>query len=726
MTSADDKLKDLEREHVQNTGRGCPIRTGWGVRVENTDTTLKAGARGPTLVEDFHFREKISHFDHERIPERVVHARGNAAHGFFRVYESLERITKAGFLCDPSRRTPVFLRFSTVLGSRGSADTVRDVRGFAVRFYTPEGNFDMVGNNIPVFFIQDAMQFPDVIHAGKPEPHTEMPQAATAHDNFWDWIGLQSQAAHMAMWILSDRTVPRSLRMVEGFGVHTFVLVDARGRRRFVKFHWKPLLGAHSIPWDESQKLCGVDPDFHRRDLYEAIEAGNFPEWELAIQVVEEEDEHKFDFDILDATKIIPEDLVPLQRVGRLTLNRNPSNVFAETEQVAFCTQHVVPGIDQSDDPLLHGRNFSYQDTQLLRLGGPNFTQIPINRPLCPVFNNQRDGYSTHRIPTDSVNYFPNRFGAPSPTPAAQGGYAHYAEKVAGVKERARGPKFADHFSQAQLFYNSLSPLEKERLIDTASFELGHCSEDVVKQNMLKIFSQIDTQLTAKVAQNLGMDAPAPPAGWKNHGKTSKGLSLDEQPKGDITTLKVAILVSNGFDAEQVTSMTAVLKARGAVPNLVGTSGSVRSNAGVSTKVDFTFFACKSVQFDAVYIPGGEHASALAGNGTVLAFVNEAFKHLKAVCAIAEGINVLRKCAFDGVKLADNDGPVVDDDGVVTAGSVFEGKAKTAEGLVGGKLTGAVSGVATLVGVDAGAASAFVTAIGQYKFWARDVSKVPV
>ncbi|MEO6208092.1 MAG: catalase, partial [Candidatus Limnocylindrales bacterium] len=443
---------------------GTRLTTNQGVAISDDQNTLKAGDRGPSLLEDFHFREKITHFDHERIPERIVHARGAGAHGVFRVYESLERYTSAGFLTDPRRETPVFVRFSTVAGSRGSTDLARDVRGFAVKFYTEEGNFDLVGNNMPVFFIQDAIKFPDLIHAVKPEPHNEIPQAASAHDTFWDFISLMPESMHMVMWVMSDRAIPRSLRMMEGFGVHTFRLVDARGISRFVKFHWKPLLGVHSVAWDEAQQISGKDPDFHRRDLWEAIEGGDFPEWELGLQIVEEKDEFAFGFDLLDPTKLIPEELVPVQRVGRLTLNRNPDNFFAETEQVAMHIGNVVPGIDFSNDPLLQGRLFSYTDTQLIRLGGPNFHEIPINRPIAPAHNNQRDGHMRQDIDRGRVSYSPNSLGgdAPEQVAAAAGGFVTVPEPTVGIKIRARGSSFFDHYSQARMFFLSQSQPERQ------------------------------------------------------------------------------------------------------------------------------------------------------------------------------------------------------------------------------------------------------------------------
>ena len=454
-----DKTSDLALDTVEP---GEVMSGNQGVKISDDQNSLKAGPRGPTLMEDFHLREKITHFDHERIPERVVHARGAAAHGVFQVYEDLSDLTMAGLLTDPSRQTPVFVRFSTVAGSRGSTDCARDVRGFAVKFYTDEGIWDLVGNNMPVFFIQDAIKFPDLIHAVKPEPNNEIPQAASAHDTFWDFVSLTPESAHMLMWVMSDRALPRSFAMMEGFGVHTFRLVNAAGKARFVKFHWKPIKGVKSLVWDEAQKISGKDPDFHRRDLFEAIERGDYPEWELGLQIVEEEDEFKFDFDLLDPTKLIPEELVPVRRVGKLTLNRNPDNFFAETEQVAFHTGHVVPGIDFTNDPLLQGRLFSYIDTQLRRVG-PNFAELPINRPLNPVHNNQRDAMGRTVINKGRVSYFPNRLGGGCPmhSPEAADAFVSYAEKVDGAKIRTRSESFSDHFSQATQFWNSMSDWEQ-------------------------------------------------------------------------------------------------------------------------------------------------------------------------------------------------------------------------------------------------------------------------
>src|SRR5687768_11343448 len=452
----------LDRVRVDSAGRA--LTTNFGVPVSDNQNSLKAGFRGPALLEDFVLREKITHFDHERIPERIVHARGSGAHGYFECYAPLTDLTRASIFAEAGKRTPVFVRFSTVAGERGSTDLARDVRGFAVKFYTDEGNWDLVGNNIPVFFIQDAMKFPDVIHAVKPEPHHAMPQAASAHDTFWDFAGLMPEITHMLMWVMSDRAIPRSYRMMQGFGVHTFRLVNAQGESVFVKFHWNPVLGTHSLDWDEAVKISGADPDFHRRDLWEAIESGNFPEYELGLQIFTEEEAEKFSFDVLDATKIVPEELVKVIPVGRLVLNRNPDNFFAETEQVAFCAAHIVPGIDFSNDPLLAGRIHSYQDTQISRLGGPNFHEIPINAPVAQVHNNQRDGMHRQAINRGRVSYEPNSLGGGCPFQAGGAGFTSFREPVADDKVRGKPERFADHYSQATLFYASQTPLEKAHI----------------------------------------------------------------------------------------------------------------------------------------------------------------------------------------------------------------------------------------------------------------------
>ncbi len=637
-----DKAKQLEA--YKNDGSGQKLTTDTGMLLSDTDDSLKAGERGPTLLEDFHFREKITHFDHERIPERVVHARGFGAHGYFELYESMAEYTKAGFLQDPAVKTPVFVRFSTVAGSRGSADTVRDVRGFATKFYTQDGNFDIVGNNIPVFFIQDAIKFPDLIHAIKPEPHNEIPQATTAHDTFWDFVVNTPETAHMVMWIMSDRAIPRSFRMMEGFGVNTFRFINAQGKARFVKFHWKPLLGVHSLLRDEAQKLSGKDPDFHRRDLWDAIEQGNYPEYEFGVQMIEEEQEFDFDFDILDATKIWPEELAPVKIIGKLTLNRNVDNFFAETEQVAFCPANLVPGIDFSNDPLLQGRLFSYEDTQLTRLGGPNFREIPINRPVAPVHNHQRDGMHRMTIHTGPVSYSPNSLMHNSPSPAAEkeGGFVHYAQRVDGRKIRARSESFRDHFSQATLFWNSMSPAEKEHIIDAFHFEAGSVKDKAIKQRVADMFANVAQELAAQIAAGIGANLPAnvTPSGIN---ASSPALSQANSAKS-AKTRKVAILIENGVCSASVQDMTDALKMAGATAELVGSNlGRITGRDGASLGPDKDFTTAGALVYDAVYIPGGaEHVQTLMKNPDARNFINEALYHAKTIAASDEAAELLQ------------------------------------------------------------------------------------
>ncbi|MDF5721185.1 MAG: catalase [Rhizonema sp. PD37] len=636
------------------------LTTNQGLRVNSTNDSLKAGDRGPTLVEDFHFREKMAHFDRERIPERVVHARGAGVHGYFQPYESMKEYTKAKFLQDPSVKTPVFVRFSTVAGFRGSADTARDVRGFAVRFYTEDGNYDIVGNNIPVFFIQDAIKFPDLIHAVKPEPHNEIPQAGTAHDNFWDFISLMPESMHMIMWILSDRTLPRSYRMMQGFGIHTFRFVNEQGKARFVKFHWKPILGVHSIVWDEAQKAGGKDPDFHRRDLGDAIEMGDYPEFELGVQIVEEGDESKFDFDILDSTKLIPEELVPVKPIGKMVLNRNPDNYFAETEQVAFQPANIVPGIDFSDDPLLQGRIFSYADTQVHRLGSANYTDLPINRPVCPFHNNQRDGVMQYNIPTTKVNYFPNSLGngCPMTSPENLGGFVSYKEPVEGQKIRERSASFSDHFSQATLFWNSLSEVEKEHLVKAALFELGKVMNAGVKERMLELFNSVDHQLVTRIAEGLGL--PVPTEVKQNHGQKSPALSiqtmLEKMPEKTIKTRKIAILATDGVNAHEMKTIQQALEDAGAQAKIVAThGGKIKGDDGKEIPVEMTFITSSSVMFDAVYVPGGaQSVKMLQQQGEAVNFITEAFKHCKAIAATSEGVELLSIADLLGANLSSN------------------------------------------------------------------------
>ncbi|AKL95664.1 catalase-2 [Clostridium aceticum] len=646
------------------------LTTNQGVRVSNTDDSLKAGNRGPTLMEDFHFREKLTHFDHERIPERVVHARGFGVHGYFQVYESMAEFTKAKFLQDPSVKTPVFVRFSTVVGSRGSADTVRDVRGFATKFYTEEGNYDLVGNNIPVFFIQDAIKFPDVVHAIKPEPHNEIPQASAAHDTFWDFVVNTPETAHMIMWLLSDRAIPRSYRMMEGFGVNTFRFVNQQGKARFVKFHWKPLLGVHSLVWDEAQKLAGKDPDYHRRDLWDAINMGSYPEYELGVQMIEEEEEFNFDFDILDPTKIWPEEMIPVKRIGKMTLDGNVDNFFAETEQVAFHPGHVVPGIDFSNDPLLQGRLFSYLDTQLIRLGGPNFHEIPINRPVAPIHNNQRDGYHRMTIDRSSVSYSPNSLQGNAPTPAteAEGGYVHYEEKVEGKKVRQRSESFQDHFSQATLFWNSMSTAEKQHIIEAFHFEVGSVMDQQIKQWVVDMFNNVDGQLAVQIAAGVGATPPANP---KSSGSAASSPTVSQENTIKTAgTRKVAILLENGYNHQEVSQVMEALTAAGVHSEIISKNlGMLTSVDGQQLEVGKNYVTTGSIKYDALYIPGGQQSiNTLVMQGEALHFINETFKHAKTIGATNEGIDLLMTSAIQGVAMAgaDTQAQVITEMGVVT------------------------------------------------------------
>ena len=703
--------KQVDLDTNREDGADQFLTTNHGVRINDNQNSLKAGERGPTLLEDFIMREKITHFDHERIPERIVHARGSGAHGVFQVYESMAKVTKAKFLQDPKRETPVFVRFSTVAGFRGSTDLARDVRGFAVKFYTDEGNFDLVGNNMPVFFIQDAVKFPDLIHAVKPEPHNEMPQAASAHDTFWDFISLMPESAHMIMWVMSDRALPRSYRMMEGFGVHTFRFLNEQNKSTFVKFHWKPLLGVHSVAWDEAQNISGKDADFHRRDLWEAIESGVFPEWELGVQLVKESDEHKFEFDLLDPTKLIPEELVPVQRIGKLTLNRNPDNFFAETEQVAYHVGHVVPGIDFSNDPLLQGRLFSYLDTQLKRLGGPNFHEIPINRPVAPVHNNQRDGHMRQTINTGRVSYEPNSIGGGCPFQAAMadGGFNSFEERIDAKKVRQRSPSFHDHFSQATLFYNSQSDSEQRHIVNALRFELGKVEIPDIRVRMLGILSQVSKDLAEQVAEGLGIPVPAKPEQPMNQSfgadtdpksvqpkkvrsslESSAALSMKNTVKNTIKSRKVAALIADGFDGKHLEAMKKALMAEGAMLKTVAPrQGVIKTADGKAVAADFSLLTAASVLFDAVYIPGGAASiETLADSADACHFVDEAYKHCKAICATGDTTEFLES-TYAGE--ADDD-----DEAVIIAANP-------------GKV-----------------AAAFITAIANHRNWDREVErKIP-
>lgn len=582
-------------------------------------------------------------------------------------------MTSAGVLTDTSRTTPVFVRFSTVLGSRGSADTVRDVRGFAVKFYTEEGNWDIVGNDIPVFFIQDALKFPDVIHAGKPEPDTEVPQAQTAHNNFWDFQFLHTEATHMFMWAMSDRGIPRSYRMMQGFGVNTYTLINAEGKRSFVKFHFTPTLGVHSLVWDEALKLAGQDPDFHRKDLYTAIENGAFPTWRFGIQVCSEEQQDDFEFDILDATKVWPEEIFPVRYIGELQLNRNVDEYFTQTEQIAFCTAHQVPGIGFSDDPLLQGRNFSYFDTQLSRLG-VNWQELPINRPICPVMNHHRDGAMRHKITPGAINYWPNRKNVAPPATAEQKPYIDYAEKVVAMKTRLHSKKFSEHYSQAQLFWNSMAPHEKAHIINAFSFEFDHCTDPIVYERMTQRLCDIDLGLAQAVAENCGAPTPTQ-AGRPNHGLKAKGLSqMDFTPQAQglaptILSRMVAIVIADGFNLAEYEAVKGALTAAGALPFTIGPKrqACIPSSGGKGVAPDHNFEGNRSTMYDAVYIPGGEHITTLRKNGRVLHWIREAYGHCKTIAATGEGVALVRDaCDLPGMQFSTS-AEVVDSYGVVTA-----------------------------------------------------------
>ncbi|GHF07186.1 catalase [Streptomyces morookaense] len=640
---AREDAKDRQLAQFRAAPEHDALTTDQGVRVDDTDNALRAGERGPTLLEDFHNREKLTHFDHERIPERVVHARGSGAYGYFEPYASLAEYTCADFLAEAGRRTPVFVRFSTVQGPRGSADTVRDVRGFATKFYTRQGNYDLVGNNMPVFFIQDAIKFPDFVHAVKMEPQHEMPTGASAHDTFWDFCSLQPETTHMLMWLMSDRAIPRSFRMMQGFGVHTFRFVTADGRGTFVKFHWKPVLGVHSLVWDEAQITAGRDPDFNRRDLWESIEAGEYPEWELGVQLVPEEDEFSFDFDLLDATKIIPEEQVPVRPVGRMVLNRNPQNFFAETEQVAFHTANVVPGIDFTNDPLLQGRNFSYLDTQLIRLGGPNFSQLPVNRPVADVHHNHRDGYGQQVI-HPGTNYFPNSLGGGCPAHAGAGGgagvFRHYAQRVEGEKIRVRSESFQDHYSQAALFWNSMADWERRHIVEAFRFELGKVASAAVRERMTGNLANVNAELAAKVAEGLGLPAPGTVADVPT--AASPALSMENLAGEGIRTRKVAVLAADGTDAGQIGAVRGRLAAEGAIVEVLAAKEGTVAAGGDRVDVDRALPTTASVLHDAVLVPdGAEAVSVLAADPAAVRFVEEAYRHGKPVAALGEGTRLL-------------------------------------------------------------------------------------
>ncbi len=682
------KLEQLELHSTSNEEQ--KLTTNQGLKINNNQDSLKAGDRGPTLLEDFILREKITHFDHERIPERIVHARGSGAHGVFTLNKSLSKYTKAKFLTEKGKETPIFVRFSTVAGSKGSTDLARDVRGFAIKFYTEEGNYDLVGNNMPVFFIQDAMKFPDLVHAVKPEPDNEIPQAASAHDTFWDFISLMPESMHMIMWLMSDRAIPRSLRMMEGFGVHSFKLINEEGKSHFVKFHFKPKLGVHSVAWDEAQRISGVDPDFHKRDLWESIESGAFPEWDFGVQLIPEEDEHKFDFDLLDPTKLIPEELVPVEIIGSFTLNKNPDNFFAETEQVAFHPGHLVPGIDFSNDPLLQGRLFSYTDTQLSRLGSPNFHEIPINRSVNEVHNNQRDGHMRQQIVKGKVSYEPNSIGGGCPFQAMMkdGGFTSHQERVSGTKIRERSKSFVDHYSQAKMFYNSQSNPEKTHLQKALVFELSKVTIPEIRERVVGQLNFINKDLAQKVASKIGVEvkpvdvpnqslpADSNPDDLQSEErepktKSSDALSMADTVKNTIKSRKIGFIIGNGFDAKAINSLKTKLESEEAVVEIIApTLAPVKGDDDSVIIPKHSLTSIASVCFDALFIGDGKASEkellAPENKHLTLHFVNEAYKHCKAIYFGSETENIYNKS-----NLADK---THDDPAIVTAEDAHQDK----------------------------------------------------
>ncbi|KAI5479923.1 hypothetical protein MNV49_002213 [Pseudohyphozyma bogoriensis] len=750
MAGANAKLKQLEEYTVRVPLDGnVHVSQFAQAPVDNLDTSMRAGERGPTSIDDPVARERISHFDHERIPERVVHARGAGAHGVFELHTPIPEYTCAKHFTETGKEIPMFVRFSTVLGSQGAAETAREVRGFATRFYTDQGNHDIVGNNIPVFFIQDGVKFVDLIHAGKPEPQIGLPQAQTAHDSFWDWMSLTPESTNMTAWALSDYTIPRSYRMMKGFGVNTFVLVNAEGKRTFVKFHWKPHLGTHALLWDECLKLGGQDPDFLRRDLADAITAGAYPKWELGVQLISEEEEEKLDFDILDCTKWVPEEQFPIKFIGTMTLNANPTNYFAETEQVAFCTSNVVPGIDYSNDPMLQLRNFSYHDTQLSRLGGPNFNQIPVNRSLCPFISTARDGQRQQIIPS-GPHYYPNRFECPVTGIDATKGHGqgqNYVtseeklkedskvnpetltfapHKVEGIRAKQRPRRFAEVTNHAQLFYNSLSKTEQDHMVSAAQFELGHCDDRGVQERMMARFNEIDHDFALQVAEGFGIPVGEPK--HPNHGKKTNGQQpfsmLDENNTFTATGRKIGIFVLDGFDSTQVTPLVAGLTALGCVPQLIGARKGPAYPAGTKVgdtsakgvlNTNWTAESCRSTHFDALFFPSGDEAYVKAlGQGRVIHFVREAFGHFKPIAAVGEAVPwVAHKCLPGSLDLkADLTKSFSVSKGLVLGQNITSDESSTWT-----KLTKGPSDVLNF-------GSAFVDAVAAHRHWDRDISGV--
>ena len=644
-----DSTGDGGELHQTAGGSHPQMTTNQGMVIADDENSLRSSARGPTLLEDVSLLEKLQHFNHERIPERVVHARGAAAHGYFELTDSLADYTRAKVLTEVGVRTPLFTRFSTVAGNMGSADTARDVRGFAVKLYTAEGNWDLVGNNIPVFFIQDAIKFPDLIHAAKQEADRGFPQAQTAHDTFWDWASLSPESTHMLMWIMSDRAIPRSFRMMEGFGVHSFRLVNEGGTSTYVKFHWRPKLGMQSVIWDEALKISGSDPDFHRRDLWDSINLGDFPEWELAVQIFDEDFARTFDFDILDSTKLIPEELVPLRVIGRMVLDRNPDNYFSETEQVAFCTTHVVPGIDFTNDPLLQGRNQSYLDTQLSRLGGPNFAQLPINAPRCPMRNFQRDGHMQTGIPKGRVSYSPSSLSETTERQDPVHGFVSFPAQESGDKLRVRSETFADHYSQARQFFFSQTEPEQNHIVSAFVFELSKVETEAVRTTLLSRLANVDEALAKRVANGLGYDGVIAKAPSKVPVRTdlpsSPMLSILAKFRPTLKGRKIGCLVADGTDPTQVTALGAAAQKVGATLAVIAPKvGGAKGSDGVKIRADFQLAGAPSVLFDTVVLVlSKEGAAALAKEAAAVAFVHDAFAHLKVIGHTADAQALMDK-----------------------------------------------------------------------------------
>lgn len=635
--------------HQTNTDSQAHLTTNQGVSVSDDQNTLTVGPSGPQLLEDHVMREKITHFDHERIPERVVHARGYGAHGYFEPYKSHAKLTKAAFLQDPKERTPVFVRFSTVAGSAGSPDTARDVRGFAVKFYTSEGNYDLVGNNIPVFFIQDAIKFPDLIHSVKPAPDRDFPQAQSAHDTFWDFVGLTPESMHMLMWVMSDRAIPRSFRMMEGFGIHTFRMINKQGDSTFVKFHWRPKLGTYSLVWDEAVKIAGADPDFHRRDLWNAIESGDYPEWELSVQAFTAEQAEEFGYDVLDPTKLVPEEEVPLTPLGRMVLDRNVENFFAETEQVAFCPSHVVPGIDFSNDPLLQGRLFSYLDTQLSRLGSPNFQQIPINAPKNSAQNFQRDGHMQMGVPAGRVANEPNSLDDGSPRENPKEGFASYQAEEAGSKQRIRPESFADHYTQARLFYHSMTTPEQKHIVGGLAFELGKCKETKVRTRMLGHLRHIDKDLSIEVAEALGMKGQADkikPAVEPFDMKPSPALSQYAKAPDSIAGKKIGLLTTHGVESKLYNALLKAAKEESAQVEVIAPKiGPMETGSGKAIEPDHFLSGAPSALFDAVVIAPADES--LAAMPDAVNWLRDAYAHLKVIGYNGNTEQLFRKAGIE-------------------------------------------------------------------------------